>query len=165
MYATAVVGGKVVRFKLSPALARAHRQSRGKTMTEAEAKPSAAHGRCAAPGPILRVVLDTCILKLATFPAENNASALIYELARAGLIEAWVSPAILEEYADVLGNHPEFVAEIVESFPVCYPLTELSVIRHEPDNRFLECALAANAEFIITVNTAPGHFDENSIRR
>jgi predicted nucleic acid-binding protein len=107
----------------------------------------------------LRVVLDTCILKLATFPAENNASALIYELARAGLIEAWVSPAILEEYADVLGDHPEFVAEIVESFPVCYPLTELSVIRHEPDNRFLECALAANAEFIITVNTALGHFD------
>jgi predicted nucleic acid-binding protein len=101
----------------------------------------------------LRVVLDTCILKLATFPADYNASALIYELARAGLIEAWVSPAILEEYADVLGDHPEFVAEIVETFPVCYPLTELSVIRHEPDNRFLECALAADAEFIVTVNT------------
>ena len=37
MYATAVVGGKVVRFKLSPALARAHRQNRGKSLTEAEA--------------------------------------------------------------------------------------------------------------------------------
>ena len=37
MYATAVVGGKVVRFKLSPALARAHRQNRGKSMTEAGA--------------------------------------------------------------------------------------------------------------------------------
>jgi len=36
MYATAVVGGKVVRFKLSPALARAHRQNLGKTMTEAK---------------------------------------------------------------------------------------------------------------------------------
>jgi hypothetical protein len=33
MYATAVVDGKVVRFKLSPALARAHRQNRGKAMT------------------------------------------------------------------------------------------------------------------------------------
>lgn len=107
----------------------------------------------------MRVVLDTCILKLATFSAENNASALIFELARAGLIAPWVSPAILEEYADVLGEHPEFVAEIVESFPVCHPLTELSVIRHEPDNRFLECALAASAEFIVTVNTAQGHFD------
>ena len=37
MYATAVVEGRVVRFKLSPALARAHRQNRGKTMTEGEA--------------------------------------------------------------------------------------------------------------------------------
>ena len=54
----------------------------------------------------MRVVLDTCILKLATFPADNNASALICELALAGLIEAWVSPVILEEDADVLGDHP-----------------------------------------------------------
>ena len=110
-------------------------------------------------GLILRVVLDTCILKLATLPSENNASALIFELARASLIEAWVSPAILEEYADVLGDHPEFVAEIVEICRVCHPLTDLNVIRHEPDNRFVECALAASADFIVTVNTAPGHFD------
>ena len=39
----------------------------------------------------MRVVLDTCILKLATFPAEDNASALIFELARAGLIETRVA--------------------------------------------------------------------------
>jgi hypothetical protein len=49
MYATAVVGGKVVRFKLSSALAR-----------------------CDEPGRTLRVVLDTCILKLATFPARTT---------------------------------------------------------------------------------------------
>jgi predicted nucleic acid-binding protein len=107
----------------------------------------------------LRVVLDTCILKLATFPGENNASALIFELSRSGLIEAWASPAIFEEYGDVLGDRPDFVADVVETCHVCYPLTELSVIRHEPDNRFLEWALAANADYIITVNTARGHFD------
>ena len=38
----------------------------------------------------MRVVLDTCILKLATFPGENNASALIFELTRTGLV--WLSP-------------------------------------------------------------------------
>ena len=64
----------------------------------------------------MRVVLDTCILKLATFPGENNASALIFELAHADLIEAWVSAAILEEYADVLGDHPEFVVEMSIAF-------------------------------------------------
>jgi len=119
-------------------------------------------GHCVEPGPTLRVVLDTCILKLATFPGENNASALIFELVRSGLIDAWASPAILEEYGDVLGDRPDFVVEIVESCRVCYPLTELHSIRHEPDNRFLECALAANADFIITVNTAPGHFDRRT---
>ncbi len=69
---------------------------------------------------------------------------------------------MLEEYADVLGNHPDFVAEIAGSCTTCYPLTELRVIRHEPDNRFLECALAASADFIVTVNTAPGHFDRKA---
>jgi predicted nucleic acid-binding protein len=116
---------------------------------------------CVAPNPILRVVLDTCILKLATFPAQNNASALVFELARRGLIEAWASPAILEEYADVLGDDPDFLAEIVESCRLCHPITELRIIRHEPDNRFLECAFAAAADYLITINTARGHFDQN----
>ena len=108
----------------------------------------------------MRVILDTCILKLATFPSENNAAALIFEVARAGLFEAWASPAMLEEYADVLGDRPDFVAEITKACRICHPLTELRVIRHEPDNRFLECAFAAEADFLITVNTARGHFDQ-----
>jgi hypothetical protein len=111
----------------------------------------------------LRVVIDTCILKLATFPAENNASALIYELARAGLIEAWVSPAILEEYADVLGDHPEFVAEfvaeIVESFPGCYPLTEPQRHQARAGQPFPGVRTCRERRIHRTVNTAPGHFD------
>lgn len=108
----------------------------------------------------MRVVLDTCILELATFPNKNNAAALIFELARAALIEAWASPAMLDEYADVLADRPDFVAEIVETCHVCHPLTELRIIRHDPDNRFLECAFAATVDVIVTVNTARGHFDQ-----
>jgi len=108
----------------------------------------------------LRVILDTCILKLATFPSENNAAALIFEVARAGLFEAWASPAMLEEYADVLGDKPDFLADITEVCRICHPVTELRVIRHEPDNRFLECAFAAGADFLVTVNTARCHFDQ-----
>ena len=110
----------------------------------------------------MRAVLDTCILKLATLPAQDNAAALVFELVRSGLIELWASPATLDEYEDVLGNRPDFVAEIVEACHVCHPLMELSVIRHEPDNRFLECALASGAEYLVTVNTARGHFDRES---
>jgi hypothetical protein len=32
-------------------------------------------------------------------------------------------------------------------------------ILHESNNRFLECAVSVEAEFIVTVNTAPGHVD------
>jgi len=37
MHATAIIGGKVVRFVLPPALARAHKRNAGRTMTDQEA--------------------------------------------------------------------------------------------------------------------------------
>lgn len=66
---------------------------------------------------------------------------------------------MIEEYQEVLTAHPEFLQRIVSAIEPCYPLTELEIIRHTPDNRFLECALAVPVDFIITVNTARGHFD------
>lgn len=66
---------------------------------------------------------------------------------------------MIEEYREVLAAHPELLQRIVTVIEPCYPLTELEIIRHAPDNRFLECALAVPADFIITVNTARGHFD------
>jgi predicted nucleic acid-binding protein len=95
-------------------------------------------------------------------PSGDNAAALVFELVRSRFVEMWASPAMLDEYADVLGDRPDFVAEIIEACHVCHPLVELSVIRHEPDNRFLECALASDAEYLVTVNTARGHFDRDS---
>ena len=115
--------------------------------------------RCGPPSPTLKVILDTCVLKLATFPRPDNPAALVVELGMRRLFEWWVSPAILEEYADVLSDEPEFLSEITRAVEICYPLTTLSVIRHEPDNRFLECALAVKADYLVTVNTARGHFD------
>ena len=66
---------------------------------------------------------------------------------------------MIEEYQEVLAEHPDLLQRIVSAVEPCYPLTELDVIRHAPDNRFLECALAVSADCIITVNTARGHFD------
>ena len=43
---------------------------------------------------------------------------------------------------------------------LCHPITELRIIRHEPDNRFLECAFCSCCRgYLITVNTARGHFE------
>ena len=76
------------------------------------------------------------------------------------MIRAWASPAMIEEYQEVLADYPELLQRIVSGVEPCYPLTELDVIRHQPDNRFLECALAVPVDFIVTVNTARGHFDQ-----
>ena len=65
-----------------------------------------------------------------------------------------------EEYQEVLFDQPELLQRILSVLEFCYPLTELDVVRHKPDNRFLECALALPVDFIITVNTARGHFDK-----
>jgi putative PIN family toxin of toxin-antitoxin system len=114
---------------------------------------------CGVPDPTLKVVLDTCVLKLATLPNSDNPAALIVALVANQLIEMWVSPAILEEYSVVLARDAEVLAVIQEVTEVCFPLDNLRVIRHEPDNRFVECALAIEADFLVTVNTARGHFD------
>jgi predicted nucleic acid-binding protein len=108
----------------------------------------------------LKVVLDTCVLKLATLPNPVNPAALILALCLADKIHTWASPAMIEEYQEVLADHPDLLQRIVSAVEPCYPLTELDVIRHKPDNRFLECSLAVPVDFIITVNTARGHFDQ-----
>jgi len=66
---------------------------------------------------------------------------------------------MIEEYAEVLNDQPDLLTRILDGVQLCHPLTELAVIRHKPDNRFLECALAVEAACLITVNTARGHFD------
>ena len=86
----------------------------------------------------MRVVLDTCVLKLATLPNPRNPAALIAELGLRGLIEIHASPALVVEYGDVLSDTPELLARLVEVLELCYPLTDLRVIRHEPDNRFVD---------------------------
>lgn len=67
---------------------------------------------------------------------------------------------MVEGYQEVLSGHPDLLQRMVSALELCYPLTELAVIRHEPDNRFLECALAVPVDYLVTVNTARGHFDQ-----
>ena len=109
---------------------------------------------------MLKLIVDTCILKMASFPAEDNPAALIVQMGLRGLFEWWVSPSILDEYTDVMSGDEDLLAEVIACVSCCYPLTELAVISHEPDNRFVECALSVSADYLITVNCARGHFDK-----
>jgi len=67
---------------------------------------------------------------------------------------------MLEEYSVVLADEPELLALVQVQFQVCYPLVALDCVKHEPDNRFVECALAIDADYLVTVNTARGHLDK-----
>ena len=80
----------------------------------------------------------------------------------AGKVSDFGSPDTLGEYHRVLANHPLFLEEIQARIELCYPFFTATAIAHEPDNRFLEVALAVSADFLITVNTARGHFDRKS---
>jgi predicted nucleic acid-binding protein len=113
----------------------------------------------------LKAVLDTCVLKLASLPNPDNPAALIVRLCWDGLLDCWAAPAIQEEYSVVLADEPELLAVVQDRFQVCYPLVEFDCIKHEPDNRFVECALAIDADYLVTVNTARGHFDKPTYGR
>jgi predicted nucleic acid-binding protein len=62
----------------------------------------------------------------------------------------------------VLADYALFLEEIHARVELCYPFFTATAIEHEPDNRFLEVALAAQADYLVTVNTARGHFDRKS---
>jgi uncharacterized protein len=81
----------------------------------------------------------------------------VLEFARRGQIELFVSTPIVEEIAGVLirkfhwpaNRTHEAIAVIRQFAQGIEPKEKLSVIRaDEPDNRVLECALAANATII-----------------
>jgi hypothetical protein len=110
-------------------------------------------------------VLDTRVVTLAAFPAERNSSALIGEFCLRRLVECWASPSIVDEYCHVVAEEPDFLAEFLAVVEICYPLAEIHAIGHEPDNRFLECALATGADFPVTVNIAPWHFEQKQKER
>lgn len=120
---------------------------------------SDANTPCALPNLTLRLVLDTCVLKLATLPNPANKSAAVVELCMRKAITAYVTPDMLGEYQRVLSDCPLLLEQIQEHFHLCLPLFSATAIEHEPDNRVLECALACEADYLITVNTARGHFD------
>jgi predicted nucleic acid-binding protein len=59
----------------------------------------------------------------------------------------------------VQASEPETLALIQGRVQLCFPLTHLLVVRHEPDNRFVERVLAVEADYLVTVNPTRGHFD------
>src|SRR6266446_5314416 len=104
----------------------------------------------------MKVVIDTNVLVSALLKANGSEAGLLLAVADERLI--WcVSPAILREYTAVL-QRPKFsripasyiraLLALAASAEVFNPSSRLSVSNHEEDNRFYECAQAAQADYL-----------------
>ena len=116
---------------------------------------------------MIRVVFDTNILYSAILQRAGLPAA-VFDLVSAGLLIPCVSPAVLAEYRDVLLERPGLrpyaeralsVLEILAKVAIhVEPTRAVTESRDESDNRFLECAEAAGAAYLVTGNIR--HFPE-----
>jgi putative PIN family toxin of toxin-antitoxin system len=116
---------------------------------------------------MIRVVIDTNVVVSANL-VDEGPSAAILSLAISKKIMMFVSPAVLAEYEKVLsrprlkfdpGRVKAVLTIIRDAAELVQPTRTIKEIeKDEPDNRFLECADAARAEYIVTGN--PKHFPQ-----
>jgi putative PIN family toxin of toxin-antitoxin system len=114
-----------------------------------------------------RVVLDTNIIVSALLvPAGTQAAVLLFALQ--GHVALYVSAPVLAEYEEVLRRprlklKPQHIQEALAGIRkvahLVTPTQTLSISAHESDNRFLECADAAEAQYLVTGNTR--HFPQS----
>jgi uncharacterized protein len=108
----------------------------------------------------VRVVLDTNILVSACWKPDG-LEARLTTLAISGQITACLSPDVLAEYHEVLsrrklsalaGRAREILGALQRTALSVQPTTRITESNDDDDNRFLECAVAADAEYLITGN-------------
>jgi uncharacterized protein len=110
---------------------------------------------------ILRAVYDTNVLVSAALKP-GSVPATLVALALEQRLQLYLSPPIFREYRDVL-LRPKFGFEArrVEALldDLCRvallvePAMRITAASDEADNRFLECAREAQADYLITGNT------------
>jgi putative PIN family toxin of toxin-antitoxin system len=107
-----------------------------------------------------RVVLDTNVVVSAHLKSEGWERHVL-DLVLAGKLQLIASEVILAEYASVLSRSKfaigaKHVASsmrlIRKAARIVSPQKELKVASHSADNRFLECADAARADYLVTGN-------------
>ena len=105
-----------------------------------------------------RVVFDTNVLVSATLSRGKPYTVL--ELAERGDIDSVTSPNIIDELEDVLSRERlpfeseqinEFVGKILSMSELVTPEMDLEAVEDDPDDdKILECAVAGNADYIVS---------------
>lgn len=109
---------------------------------------------------LTKVVLDTNVVVSAHLKADS-LEAFVLDLGLASKLQLYVSHEILAEYEEVL-RRPRFRIDskkVTQSLRLIKkraknvtPTLTLSVSPDPDDKRFLECAEAANADYLVTGN-------------
>jgi putative PIN family toxin of toxin-antitoxin system len=109
---------------------------------------------------MIKAVLDTNVLVSACWKPGGLEAATV-SLAARRAFTLCVSPAVVAEYRDVLSRKKLSKLE-TRAVPILAALEKVwlsfdasvrtSAARDEDDNRFLECALSARADFLVTGN-------------
>lgn len=119
-----------------------------------------------------KIVLDTNVLVSALI-SNGIPSQIITELVLPKRVLVCLSEAVLSEYIEVLsrdkfskfGNfkaQAEIVIARIQEIAVMYsPQITLNVLSDSSDNKFLELAITANADYVVTGNTR--HFTISEI--
>jgi putative PIN family toxin of toxin-antitoxin system len=115
-----------------------------------------------------KAVYDTNIIISAALSPRGIPSSLL-ALALDRGVQLYVSPAILDEYTEVL-HRPKFgfsepviaglIRSITRAAVLVHPTRTISISPDESDNRFLECAQEARAEYVVTGNKRHFPFPE-----
>ena|SRR6266540_3635853 len=111
-----------------------------------------------------KVVLDTNVI-VSSLIGTSYPKQIIFDFVLNKKLIVCISTEIFSEYIEVLNRekflkYPEFVAkaDIVTSklYDLAIKLTpffKLNIVNDESDNKFIELAVFANADFLITGNT------------
>ena len=109
----------------------------------------------------MRVVLDTNVLVSGLLKPEGNERRVLRLGLSATRMTLLLSPAIMREYEAVLprprlkltaSDVSQTLSAIRAAGEWVEPNLTLRVTKDEPDNRFLECAAAGQAAYIVTGN-------------
>ncbi len=109
---------------------------------------------------MIRAVLDTNVIISALIYPEGLQSRVL-NLGLHGRVKLYISPPMMSEYERVL-NEPRlkfpkdvirgFLGKIKKTAMVVEPMQTLFGCTDEDDNRILECANTAGADFLVTGN-------------
>jgi putative PIN family toxin of toxin-antitoxin system len=109
---------------------------------------------------MIRVVFDTNVLFSAIYKKTGTPGQLV-DLVTTGLLTPCVSDAVMAEYEDVLNrpilrSHAARARKVLALFgQIGYwvsPTESIRLASDPSDDRFIECAIAAHAEYLITGN-------------